>query len=72
MAACSEGPNVPMWSLDLFQTPGLALEDKVVARHAPPRRIRPALVLCHLFFGLWDVRLAWLYVAGVRLKQADY
>ena len=34
---------------------------------------RPELVRYHLFFGPWDVRLAWVHVAGVlRLNSAAY
>ena len=50
--------------------PRLALGDKMVAGQRPVGGARPELVRYHLFFGLWDVRLSKVHVAGVlRLKR---
>ena len=42
----------------------------MVAGQRPVGGARPELVRYHLFFGLWDVRLSKVHVAGVlRLKR---
>jgi len=55
----------PTWSADLSLLQGLSSETRWLPGQCPVGGARPELVRYHLFFGPWDVRLAWVHVAGV-------
>ena len=62
--------HCPKWSLDLFLLQGLPSETRWLPGQRPVGGAKPELVRYHLFFGLWDVRLSKVHVAGVlRLKR---